>query len=179
MDRPASQLWVKRGLYMAIAMLVMFLHLLPLDSQPDRWPFPELLIALTYAWVLRRPEYVPILSIAFVMLMADLLLQRPPGLLAALVVLGAAYLRSAAPGMRDGGFVSEWTTVGAVVTAVFMLNRVILGILSVQQAALGPVVIQFMLTIVAYPVIVLLSQSAFGVRRKSVTDSTTTGGVRT
>ncbi len=175
MDRPTSHLWLKRGLYIALAVLVMFLHLLPLDSKPDRWPFPDILIALTYAWVLRRPEYVPILAIAFVMLMADLLLQRPPGLMAALVVLGAAYLRNAAPGMRDGGFVSEWTNVGAVITAVFVLNRVILAILSVQQATLGPVVIQVVLTIAAYPVIALLSQSAFGVRRKSVTDSTAPG----
>lgn len=175
MDRPSSHLWMKRGLYLALAVLVMFLHLLPLDSKPDRWPFPDILMALTYAWVLRRPEYVPILAIAFVMLMADLLLQRPPGLLAALVVMGASYLRTAAPGMRDGGFVSEWTTVGAVITAVFVLNRVILAILSVQQAALGPVVIQVVLTIAIYPLIVLLSQSAFGVRRKSVADTTAAG----
>ena len=175
MDRPVSHLWVKRGLYVGLAVLVMFLHLLPLDSKPDRLPFPETLIALTYTWILRRPEYVPILAIAIVMLMADLLLQRPPGLLATLVVLGAAYLRSAALGMRDGGFVSEWTTVGAVITAVFVFNRVILAILSVQQAALGPVVIQVILTIAIYPLIVLLSQSVFGVRRKSVTDSNTTG----
>ena len=175
MNRPASHLWVKRGLYFGLAVLVIFLHLLPLDTKPDRLPFPETLIALTYAWVVRRPEYVPILAIAIVMLMADLLLQRPPGLQAALVVLGAAYLRSVALAMRDGGFVSEWITVGAVFTAVFVFNRVILAILSVQQAALGPVVIQVFLTIAIYPLIVLLSQSAFGIRRKSVTDSNIPG----
>ncbi|SDX11680.1 rod shape-determining protein MreD [Ruegeria halocynthiae] len=172
MDRSASYLWVKRSLYVALSVFVLFLHLLPLDAKPDRLPFPDVLIALTYAWVLRRPEYVPILMIAIVMFTADLLLQRPPGLLAALVVLGAAYLHSAAVGMKDTGFVSEWTTVGAVITVVFVLNRLILAILSVQQATLGPVVAQVVLTIAIYPVMVLFSQSAFGVRRKSVADST-------
>lgn len=171
MDRSASHLWTKRGLYVALAMFVVFLHLLPLDTKPDRLPFPDILIALTYAWVLRRSEYVPILMIAVVMFMADLLLQRPPGLLAALVVLGAAYLHSAATGMRDTGFIGEWTTVGAVITVVFVLNRLILAILSVQQATLGPVVVQVLLTIAIYPVMVLISQSALGVRRKSVADS--------
>ncbi|KIC37678.1 membrane protein [Ruegeria sp. ANG-R] len=171
MDRSVSYLWAKRGLYVALAMFVVFLHLLPLDTKPDRLPFPDILITLTYAWVLRRSEYVPILIIAFVMFMADLLLQRPPGLLAALVVLGAAYLRAAAPGMRDAGFISEWTTVGAVITVVFALNRMILAILSVQQATLGPVVVQVLMTIAIYPLIALLSQSAFGVRRKSAADS--------
>lgn len=176
MDRPASHLWVKRSLYLLLAALILFLHLLPLDSKPDRWPFPDLLIALTFAWVLRRPDYVPTLAIAAVMLMADLLLQRPPGLLAALVVMGAAYLRSAAPGMRDAGFVGEWTTAGAVITGIFVLNRLILAILSVQQAALALMVVQVVLTIAIYPLIVLLSQSGFGVRRKSPVDTITAGG---
>jgi rod shape-determining protein MreD len=175
MDSQTSQLWSKRGLYLFLAALILFLHLLPLDTKPDRWPFPDLLIALTFAWVLRRPEFVPTLLIAIVMLMADLLLQRPPGLLAALVVLGAAYLRSAAFGLRDSGFVGEWSTVAVVITAVFVLNRVILAILSVQQAALGPVVIQVVLTIAVYPLIVLLSQNGFGVRRKPSGDSGTLG----
>ncbi|WP_170377683.1 rod shape-determining protein MreD [Ruegeria atlantica] len=175
MDNATSQLWSKRGLYLILAALVLFLHLLPLDTKPDRWPFPDFLIALTFAWVLRRPEYVPTLLIAFVMLMADLLLQRPPGLLAALVVLGSAYLRSAAFGMRDSGFVSEWSTVAVAITVVFMLNRVILAIVSVQQAALGPVVIQVVLTIAVYPLIVLLSQNALGVRRATVANTNAVG----
>ncbi|WP_170781190.1 rod shape-determining protein MreD [Ruegeria conchae] len=172
MDKSVSSLWAKRSLYVALAIIVMFLHLLPLDTKPDRLPFPDIMIALTYAWVLRRPEYVPILTIAVVMFMADLLLQRPPGLLAALVVLGAAYLHSASVGMKDLGFIGEWTTVGAVITVVFVLNRLLLAILSVQQASLGPVVVQVVLTIAIYPLMVLMSQSAFGVRRKSVADST-------
>ncbi len=175
MDKPTSYLWAKRGLYLVLGLLILFLHLLPLDTKPDRLPFPDLLVALTFAWILRRPEYVPILSIAAVMLMADLLLQRPPGLMAALVVLGSSYLRNSAHGLREIGFVAEWTTVGAVVTAIFVLNRLILAILSVQQAALGPAVIQVILTIAFYPVIVLLSQSAFGVRRSSPADTASMG----
>ncbi|MEO1108693.1 MAG: rod shape-determining protein MreD [Pseudomonadota bacterium] len=175
MDRPASYNWAMRGLYVMIAFLVLFLHLLPLNAQPDRWPFPDVTIALTFAWVLRRPEYVPTLLIAAVMLMADLLLQRPPGLLAALVVLGAAYLRGAAPSMRDAGFVGEWISISVVTAAVFLGNRIILAIASIDQAAFGPVLFQLIVTIVAYPVIVLLSQSVFGVRRVSAADASVAG----
>lgn len=175
MDKQTTHLWIKRSLFVFVAVVVMFLHLLPLNTQPDRWPFPDLLIALTFAWVLRRPEYVPIFLVAAVMLMADLLLQRPPGLLAALVVLGAAYLRSAAFVLRDSGFMAEWTTAAVVITGVFVLNRVILALVSVQQAALGPVVIQVVLTIAVYPLIVFLSQNMLGVRRVSVSDPGTRG----
>ncbi|WP_170475108.1 rod shape-determining protein MreD [Ruegeria arenilitoris] len=175
MDNAASKLWLKRCLYVLLSFLVLFLHLLPLDTKPDRWPFPDILIVLTYAWLLRRPEYVPMISIAAIMLLADLLLQRPPGLMAALVVLGAAYLRSAAPGFRDAGFAAEWTSVAAVITVIFVANGLILGILSVQQAGMGSIAIQAIVTISIYPAIVLLSQVAFGVTRASVTDNTTAG----
>ncbi|WP_298850492.1 rod shape-determining protein MreD [uncultured Ruegeria sp.] len=176
MDRPISHNWAMRSLFVVLAIVVLFLHMLPLDAQPDRWPFPDVLIALTFAWVLRRPDYVPTLLVAFVMLMADLLLQRPPGLLAALVVFGSAYLRSAAPGMRDAGFAGEWMSVSVVISAIFLMNRVILSLLSVQQAALLPVVIQLVLTLAFYPVIVVLSQSVFGVRRMSAADAGAVGG---
>lgn len=175
MDRSASHNWGMRGLYVFLTVLVLFLHLLPLNTPPDRWPFPDFLIALTFAWVLRRPDYVPTLLVAATMLMADLLLQRPPGLLAALVVLGSTYLRSAAPGMRDLGFVGEWTSVAAVITTIFLVNRIVLSVLSVEQTALAPVVIQMVLTILAYPVIVLLSQNVLGVRRMSSADASAVG----
>ncbi|MEM1006156.1 MAG: rod shape-determining protein MreD [Pseudomonadota bacterium] len=175
MDRQSSHRWAMRGLYVALAFVVLFLHLLPLNTQPDRWPFPDILIALTFAWVLRRPEYVPTVLVAVIMLMADLLLQRPPGLLAALVVLGAAYLRATVANTRDVGFVAEWISVGMVMAAIFLANRIVLAVLSVGQAALGPVIIQLVLTVAIYPVLVLLSQSVFGVRRISAADASTAG----
>lgn len=175
MDKPASHNWGMRGLYVFLTVLVLFLHLLPLNTPPDRWPFPDILIALTFAWVLRRPDYVPTLLIAGVMLMSDLLLQRPPGLMAALVVIGAAYLRSAAPGMRDSGFVGEWTSVSVVITAIFLTNRIVLSVLSVEQTALAPVVVQLVLTVLAYPLIVWLSQGVFGIRRMSPADASAVG----
>jgi len=175
MDSATSRLWLMRGLYLFLALTVMFFHLLPLNTQPGRLPFPDFLICLTFAWVLRRPEYVPTLSIAAVMLMADLLLQRPPGLLAASVVIGSAYLRSAGPGMRDVGFVGEWTTVGVVIAAIFAFNRTILALLSVSQASIGPVFVQVVFTVLAYPLVVAFSQTIFGVRRPSAVDVATVG----
>jgi len=177
MDNVTTRLWIMRLVYVLLALLVMFMHLLPLDTRPGHWPFPDLLLGLTFAWVLRRPEYVPLLSIAGIMLLADLLLQRPPGLLAALVVAGSSYLRSAAPGMRDIGFVGEWISVGAIMISVFALNRMVLAIFAVQQTTLLPVLAQLALTIIFYPLIVLISQVIFGVKRRSATSPDPRGGM--
>ncbi|KUJ73711.1 rod shape-determining protein MreD [Ruegeria marisrubri] len=176
MDRPQLHLWLMRALYPLLALLILFFHLLPLGTLPARWAPPDLLVALTLAWVLRRPDYVPLLSIAVVMLMADLLLQRPPGLLAALVVAGSAYLRSAAPGMRDAGFAAEWLTVGIVIVAIAFCNRAVLWITAVQQAPLWLVILQVAATLATYPLVVWISKGLFGVRRPALSESDALGG---
>jgi rod shape-determining protein MreD len=159
-----SRLWLMRAGYVAFCLLVMFLHLLPLETMPVRWPGPDLLIAVTFAWALRRPDYVPALAIAGVMLMADLLLQRPPGLYAALVVIGAEQLKRRASGLRDASFAGEWAAAGIVVIAVALLNRLVLAILLVDQAPLALTALQALMTVAAYPLIVLLSHAVLGVR---------------
>ena len=48
-------LWFYRGLFMVLAMVLLFLKLLPLGTLAGTWPGPDLMLCLIYAWVLRRP----------------------------------------------------------------------------------------------------------------------------
>ena len=89
----AARIWGMRGMFLALALVLIFIKLLPLDFQPRVWAGPDLLVALTFAWVLRRPEFVPALTVGLVFLLADLLFLRPPGLFAALMVLGTQTLK--------------------------------------------------------------------------------------
>ncbi|MCR9125803.1 MAG: rod shape-determining protein MreD [Rhodobacteraceae bacterium] len=147
----ASRLWTMRASYMMLAAVILFFHLLPLGTLPPRWAWPDLLLLLTFACAMRNPAYVPALSVAAVMLLADLLLQRPPGLYAALAVLGAEQLKRHAGGMRDASFLGEWAAVGMMVIALGLLNRVVLGILMVDQASLALAAIQTLMTVASYP----------------------------
>ena len=59
------------------------------------WPAPDLMLALTLAWVVRRPDLLPAPLIAAYFFVEDILMMRPPGLWA-LIVLGATeFLRRA------------------------------------------------------------------------------------
>jgi len=166
-----SRLWLMRAGFIGLALLILFFHLLPLDTVPRRWAPPDLLIAFTFAWVLRRPDYVPILSLALVMLVADLMFQRPPGLQAMLMVLGCEYLKNQTAGLRQASFVGEWMAVGIVLVAITVLNRLVLGIVAVEPAPLGLNLIQIGLTFLAYPVVVVISQSFMGVRKLAPVDA--------
>ena len=97
-----------RAAFVGISLLIMFFHLLPLETTPRRWAAPDLLVCLCFAWALRRPDYVPALAVAGVMLLADLMFQRPPG------SLGRAG--------RDGGALAETRANGGSAKRRFFSN---------------------------------------------------------
>jgi rod shape-determining protein MreD len=154
-----------RALFAGLCMAVMFWRLLPLSTVPPGWAGPDLIAALAFAWVLRRPEYAPALLIGAVVLLADLMFQRPPGLWAALVVLGSEALKARAPGLRDLGFGSEWVTVAVTGAAIFLGYRLTLAVLLVPQAPLGLSLMQMAMTVLCYPLVVMASALLVGIRK--------------
>ena len=163
-DFPQAKTWLYRLLFLGISGLIIFFHLLPLRTTPGAWPGPDLLQAFTYAFVLRRPEYVPLLLIASVMFIADMLFQRPPGLQAALVVIASEFLRRRHHLMRDLPFLAEWGIVAALLIALTLTQRLILMLFLVPRPALGPTLIQLAITIAVYPLVVVITRHIFGVR---------------
>lgn len=164
-DPATSQRWAYRGLYLALAAALLFLRLLPLSTEPPRVPGPDLLLCLTLAWMLRRPDYVPAIFIVAVVLLEDLLLMRPPGLWALIVLLGSEFLRDREPTMRGLPFLVEWATVAAVIAIMILVNRMVLALFMVPQSGLGLTLLQGLITLLCYPVVVGLSLMALGLRR--------------
>ncbi|KIC10930.1 membrane protein [Leisingera sp. ANG-M1] len=168
-----ARIWTMRLAFPGLALLIMFFHLLPLDTAPRFWAPPDFLLLLAMAWSLRRPDFVPALSIALVMLLADLLFLRPPGLLALLTVLGCGLLKARAAPHRESTFASEWLTVALVLTGIATLNRLVLVLFGVEQAPISLTVIQIVMTILAYPLAVWVSQTILGVRKLSPAEAET------
>ena len=165
-----ARIWGMRAMYLALGLGLIFINLVPLDTRPRNWAGPDLLIAFTFAWTLRRPEFVPAVSVAVVVLLADLLFLRPPGLWTALVVIAVQMLRSRARILRDQSFVTEWLAVSGVFVAISLGNRLVLAIMMVPQAPLGLSVIHVVMTLICYPVVVIISQLVFGVRKSAPGD---------
>lgn len=164
------QRWVMRLLYLAVVAFLVFLHLLPLGHLPPKFAGPDLVMALTFSWAVRRPEFVPILLVALVALALDLLLQRPPGLWAALMVMGTEALRQRSSAMCNLSFIAEWGTVAGIMLAVTLAYRAVLTVLMVQQAALGLSLMQLVSTLLVYPAVVLVSHVVFRVRKRMAHD---------
>jgi rod shape-determining protein MreD len=159
------RIWAYRGLFVALALIALFVKLLPLGGLPGGLPWPDFLLCLTLAWVLRRPEYLPALVIAAVYLLADFLLMRPPGLWALLVLLGTEFLRSRSTLTRELGFVMEWMMVAGVLAAMVLGMRLVLAASMVPQPPLDMMLAQLTLTILAYPLVVMFSSYILNVHK--------------
>lgn len=164
-DLDPSNKWLYRLIFLALVSVIVFAQLIPLHTTPREWAAPDLLVCLCYAWVLRRPEYMPALLIATVMLATDFLFMRPPGLMAALFVLGAEFLRARAQIMRELPFLLEWATVAGVLLAVMLANRFVLIIVMEPRPPLGLSITQLISTLAAYPLVVLFSRYVAGIRK--------------
>ncbi len=160
-----ARAWSMRLIYICICMGILMLELLPLQTEPRSFAGPELVLLLTFTFALRRPEYVPAWAVGVAVLLGDLLLHRPPGLLAGLTVLASEALRARSDNLRTLPFSVEGLTAALAVLGVLIGYRIVLALFMIPQAPLLLAVSQMVSTIFAYPVIVLGSVALFGVRR--------------
>ncbi len=151
-------LWLHRLIFLAVAFLLTFVRLLPLQTTAGHLPGPDILLCLIFAWMVRRPEYLSALTIGLAVLTEDLLLMRPPGLWAALVLIGAEFIRARSALTRELTFGVEWLLVAGVIFGVFFANRLLLGLAFVDQPSLGFSLMQIIWSVVAYPAVVAASR---------------------
>jgi rod shape-determining protein MreD len=160
--------WFYGLIYIALALVIVFLQLVPLRNTPGRLPGPDILLTLTLAWVMRRPDYLPAGIVGMVVLVQDLILMRPPGLWAALMVLACEFLRSRAALTRELTFVMEWLAVSAVMLGMLMGYKLICAVAFVPQPAFGLALVQVLWSALIYPIVVLASRAGLGLYKPAM-----------
>lgn len=167
MAERARKVWGYRILLLMLVSIVAFVLLLPLGSRAGGIPGPDVVLLIVFAWVIMRPDFVPLLLAAAIFLAADLLFMRPIGLWAALSVIGAEFIRARRIQLRDATFLFEWLLISTVIAGMTLVNALVLSMLAVEQPNLGLILIRLIFTIISYPVVVILAGRAFGVRKLS------------
>jgi rod shape-determining protein MreD len=160
--------WIFRGLFVAIALLLLFLRLLPLGNAPGALPGPDILLCMTLAWIVRRPDFLPMPLILVVFLIEDLILIRPPGLWTAIVILATEFLRGRVALTRELSFIVEWLLVSGLMLGMMLIYRMTLGLAFVPQAPFGFAIVQVLWSIAVYPVVVGLSRLALDLRKPAM-----------
>lgn len=158
------RVWLYRLIFAGLASAILFFALLPFGPVEGGVPGPELTVCLIFAWVLRRPDYVPVWLIVTMLLLDDVLLMRPLGLWTLIVLLISEYLRRRVDHAEAMPFWSEVGLVSGCIVAAFVINHVALLLLLAQPAPLLGQALHALATIVFYPPIAVFSQ-LIGVRR--------------
>jgi rod shape-determining protein MreD len=157
-----------RILFIAIVLGIFFLRLLPLSTVPSRWPQPDILLCLTFAWLLRRPDYVPVIAVAAIFFIDDIFTLRPLGLHSAIVLAATEFIRSRDVVLRDAPLMIEWLVVGIVFTAITLSNWLILFLFVIDQPPLGQLLAETLTTLLAYPLVILASVHLARVRKAAM-----------
>ncbi len=167
-DRAGADVWIYRGTFVLIAVVLFFVRLLPLGSEAGHWPGPDLLVGVILAWVMRRPDYLPVWLIAMVVLTEDMLLMRPPGLWTALVVIAAEFLRGRVALTRELNFAVEWLLAAALILGLLLAYRLIFAATLIPQPGFGFALVQAIGTVICYPVLVIFSQMVLNVHKPAM-----------
>ena len=166
-DPVTSRRWLYQALFVLIAMLGVYANLLPVDPAPGGLPGPDLPVLLAYAWVLRRPDYVPVLLVAAVLFATDILFLRPIGLWSALALIGLEILRAREPISRDFPPLLEWAMVGVVLAIVTAAHWLALSLFMVDHPGFGLLALQYLTTLACYPLVVAFTRWGLRLRRTS------------
>ena len=158
--------------FLASVWALLFVRLLPLSAGIMGWPGPDLALALILAWVLRRPDQLAAPVIVLAILVEDVLLMRPLGLWTAIVLLGSEAARLREPRWRDQPFMVEWFRVGVLIGLMMLGYRLVQVVFVLHVPALGQVILQFLATVAAYPLVVFGARWLIGLRRLGRGDPT-------
>ena len=139
-----------------LGLLAIVFPLAPLGAHSGGQVAPDLLLPLLVAWTVRRPDTSLLLVTALLLLLADFALERPVGLWALISLLIIEGMRSQGIGFRDQNFLLEWASFAAALVAGLLVQALILSLALVPQPPAGRMVAFFALTVVCYPLIVLL-----------------------
>lgn len=174
-DGATREVWLHRALFVAIALALLFWRLLPLPiprlslcAEADGWcsftvwlarmPGPDFLLCVIFAWMMRRPDYLPALLIAAIVLLEDMILMRPPGLWTALVLIASEFVRGRVALTRELNFGVEWLLVAGLMLAMLVVYRLTFAMVLMPQPGFGFAMLQVVWSILCYPVVVFLSR---------------------
>ncbi len=155
-DTSGMMLWGGRALYAVLALVCIYLPLLPVDPGLRGVVLPDLFFLLSAAWVIRRPDTAPFWLIAIMAFIGDMMLNRPPGLWAFCLLAATEAIRMRAFDQHERMFLQEWIAATLVFGAALAVFHLILFVTLVPVPSNGWTMRLFLVTVISYPIAVLV-----------------------
>ena len=148
--------FIHQILYFCIGLLIIFFQILPLQTTPQSWSGPNILLVFFAVLVIKRPEFTSSLLIAVVFLIEDFFLMRPPVLMSSLTVLGLYILKRKLQNEEDTSLVFVWGNVAICLTLILLICYFVLKLLFIPSAGLRLTIMEITVTLAIYPIFSIL-----------------------
>ena len=146
-------------IYFCIGLLIIFFQILPLQTIPQTWSGPNVLLVFFAAIVSTRPEFTSSFLVASIFLIEDFFLMRPPGLMSALTVLGFYFLTRKFQNQEGNSFLFGWGSVTTCLTIILLLYYLISVLLFIPSAGFKLTLMELLMTLALYPIFSFLIRS--------------------
>ena len=147
--------------YFCIGLLIIFFQILPLQTTPQTWSGPSILLVFFAAIVTKRPEFISSFLIASIFLIEDFFLMRPPGLMSSLTVLGFYFLKRKFQYQEGNSLIFGWGSVTTCLTIILLLYYFISILLFIPSAGFRLTLMEIVVTLALYPVFSILIGSFY------------------
>ena len=137
--------------YFCIGLLIIFFQILPLQTTPQTWSGPNVLLVFFAAIVSKRPEFTSSFLIAIIFLIEDFFLMRPPGLMSSLTVLGFFFLQRRFQNKEVNSFIFGWVSAAIFLTLILLIYYFISVLLFIPSAGIRLTLIEVIVTLALYP----------------------------
>lgn len=163
-------LFIRRVLFVFMALLCIALPLISLDYSVDRRVPPDLFYVLCVAWLIRDDRTPSLPVIIALALLADVILMRPIGL-GALLMLGVSEtVRNNIRILRDQDVITEWIIATLGIGAMLVVQNVILTLAFANRLSLGQIGKMTLATGLCYPVVVIVLHYGLRIRHDRLSD---------
>ena len=146
-------------IYFCIGLLIIFFQILPLQTIPQTWSGPNVLLVFFAAIVSTRPEFTSSFLVASIFLIEDFFLMRPPGLMSALTVLGFYFLTRKFQNQEGNSFLFGWGSVTTCLAIILLLYYLISVLLFIPSAGFKLTLMELLTTLALYPIFSVLIRS--------------------
>ena len=153
--------WFRIAVMLSLGMIAIFAEAAPMGIGPTARPSPDLLLCVVAYWAIRRPGSTPLIAVAALGLMRDLLTDVPPGAGMLTLVLAAEVLKAWRRTLARSSFIFEWIAVAGAAFAILAVQWVLVVILLAQPPYIVDLGYQGLYTAAIYPPIVLVFRWLF------------------
>jgi len=150
------QSFAHQVVYFWIGLLIIFFQILPLQTNPQTWSGPNVLLVFFAAIVTKRPEFTSSFLIAIIFLIEDFFLMRPPGLMSSLTVLGFYFLKRKFQDKEGNSLIFGWGSAATYLTIILLLYYIISVLLFIPSAGVRLTLMELIVTLALYPVFSVL-----------------------